>query len=236
MSDPARLELSPLRRAIASRMVEAKTTIPHYRLTSQIRVDRLLEYRAKLNAGLSTDLRVSINDCIIKATAHSLAEHPELNCNFVDGNVLLFDEVDISVIAKVPGGLSTPVVRNAQAKGIHRIAEETKKFAALAAAGRLRMDDIIGGTFSVSNLGNWGVDSFDAIINPPQCGIVAVGQVSARTFVSSGGEVEVGNGMTLTLSLDHRVIDGDVGATFLHTLRAALENPAPILFNEGRQP
>lgn len=222
------LPLSPLRKVIAERMTEAKRTIPHFRLVSDIAMDAVIRMRKEVNAA-HPDAAISLNDCIIKACAAALMKHPDVNCQLVDEQLHQFAQADISVVTAVDGGLSTPVIRAANLKSLQQIAAEVKGLAARAAKGQLRMSEILGGSFSISNLGGYGVDQFDAIINPPQCAILAVGRAQPKMTVSDQGEARIATLMRVTLSVDHRAIDGVAGAQFLRTLRQNLEQPEGLL-------
>ena len=213
--------LSPLRKAIAARMVEAKQTIPHYRITMDIRMDALLALRKKLNAE-NPAIKLSVNDFIIKACAEALMKYPALNCQCVDNQVHYYAAADISVVVAVDGGLSTPVVRAANTKTLQQIALDVQDLAVRAKERKLKGSEIQGGTFSLSNLGSYGVDQFDAIINAPQCAILAVGRARLEPLEIQG-QIKLGMVMRASLSLDHRVIDGAVGAQFLQFFREHLE-------------
>jgi pyruvate dehydrogenase E2 component (dihydrolipoamide acetyltransferase) len=214
--------LSPLRKAIAARMVEAARTIPHFRLSAHIEMDALLSWRGRVNA--VPVAKASINDCLVKACAAALMEHPSLNCQFMDDAIHQYHSADISVLVAVEGGVLAPVIRSAESKSVHEIAAEIRSLAARAAARQLRMDEITGGSFSISNLGAYAVDEFDAIINPPQCAILAVGCAKPRLVVRDG-EPHIATVLRATLSVDHRAIDGAVAAKFLETLRRMIEAP-----------
>lgn len=222
---------SPLRRVIAARMSEAQRTIPQFRLLADIEVDALLALREQANAA-ECSRKITLNDCLVKACAGALLEHPEINCQLVGEEIHQYFDADISVVVAVPGGLAAPILRGANHKSVAEIAIEMRELIARAAAGQLKMHEILGGSFSISNLGGYGVDQFDAIINPPQCGILAVGRVKPRAVVSGNGETRFAQVMRVTLSLDHRVIDGVAGAKFVATLRRRLEHPQ-ALFEEG---
>lgn len=221
------VRLTPLRKIIAARMAEAKQTIPHYRIVVDIDVGELFGARAKFNA-LHPESKVTVNDCVIKACASALMACPTVNAQFVGDEVRQYHDADISVVIAVEGGLATPVVRGANKKTVREIAAEVKSLSARAAAKQLKMDDILGGSFSISNLGSYGIDQFDAIISPPQCAILAVGRAKPRIVVSESGEPHVATVLRASLSLDHRVIDGVVGAAFLTTVREALERPKEL--------
>lgn len=228
MSEPsAVVPLSALRKAIAARMVEAKRTIPHFRLVADFEMSALFAQREQFNIINPTD-KVSLNDCVIKACASTLMEHPGVNIQLVGQEVHQYSDADISVVIAIEGGLATPVVRGANRMGLREIAAHVKSLAARAAARKLNMHDILGGTFSISNLGSYGVDQFDAIINPPQCAILAVGRARPRLLVLDNGETHVAKVLRATLSVDHRAIDGVTGAAFLATLRQKLEQPQEL--------
>lgn len=224
------IKLTPLRNIIAARMTEAKQTIPHYRVAMDIEMDALLALRRQINAN-ALGHKVSVNDLVIKACANALMEHPELNCQFIENAIHQYEHADISVVIAVEGGLSTPVIRCADQKSVQEIAEEVTALARRANTGQLKMGEITGGTFSISNLGMYGVDQFDAIINPPQCAILAVGAAKLQPVIK-GDTVTTAQVMRVSLSLDHRVIDGATGAQFLSTLREQIQNPQD-LFSKG---
>ena len=223
------ISLSPLRKIIAARMREAKQTIPHYRLSVDIDMDALLKLRKQFNAGHPNN-KVSVNDVFIKACANALMENPAINSQLINDEIHQYQQADIAIVMAVEGGLSTPIVRRANKKTLQEISQAVKDLASRAATGQLKMDEIQGGSFSISNLGMYGVDQFDAIINPPQCAILAVGGAKPQAMVKNS-EVVIATIMRATLSLDHRVIDGAIGAGFLNALREQLQNPA-ILFND----
>jgi len=220
--------LSPLRKVIAARMAEAKRTIPHYRLMVDIEIDALLRWRDRL-IDTRSNARISVNDCLIKACAGALMEHPAVNGQLVDNEIHRYHDADISVVVAVEGGLSTPIVRAANTKSVHQIASEVKDLAARAARGQLKMQEVAGGSFSISNLGMHGVDQFDAVINAPQCAILAIARAKPSVTVSEGGEMRVATMLRATLSVDHRAIDGTAGAAFLQRLRQIVEHPEDAL-------
>ena len=217
------IPLTPLRKIIAARMTEAKQTIPHYRVSTDIEMDTLLALRKKHNEKNPND-KVSVNDFIIKACATALMESPSINIQLVDDEIHQYQQADISVVIAVEGGLSTPVICNANNKTVTEIAAEVKDLSTRAQNGTLKMAEILGGTFSISNLGMYGVDQFDAIINPPQCAILAIGSAKPQPIIKDG-EITVATVMRVSLSLDHRTIDGAIGAQFLSVLREQLQNP-----------
>lgn len=218
------LPLTPLRRAIAARMTEAKQTIPHFRLVADIEMGALLALREQVNAD-DNGWKVSVNDCILKACATALMEHRAINIQLIGQEIHQYHQADISTVIAIEGGLSTPVIRAADRKSVRDIAMEVKALSARAQAKQLRMDELIGGSFSVSNLGGYDVDQFDAIINPPQCAILAVGRAKPKMIVSDSGEPRIARMMSVTLSVDHRAIDGATAAAFMKTLRHTLEQP-----------
>lgn len=219
--------LTPLRKIIATRMHEAKQTIPHFRLSADIEMDALLVLRKRLNAKRSEN-KVSVNDLLIKACAIALMENPTINSQCVDDEIHQYNRADISFVIAVEAGLSTPVVRNANHKDVYTIAQEVRALVARAENGKLKINEIIGGSFSISNLGMYGVDQFDAIINSPQSAILAVGCINQKTIVKKG-KIGISNLMRVTLSIDHRVADGVVGARFLSTFKELLQCPEQLL-------
>jgi pyruvate dehydrogenase E2 component (dihydrolipoamide acetyltransferase) len=220
--------LSPLRKVIAARMTEAKLTIPHFRLAIDLEMDALLSWRERHNVE-TPDARVSLNDCLIKACASALVEHPAVNAQLVENEIHAYRDADISIVIAVEGGLSTPVVRAANCKSVREIAAEVKSFAARAQRGQLKMHEIMGGSFSISNLGMYGIDQFDAIINPPQCAILAVARAKPSVVVSENGVTRLAKVLRATLAVDHRAIDGATGAAFLQRLRQVVEHPQDAL-------
>ena len=219
--------LTPLRKIIAARMTEAKQSIPHYRVSADIDMDNLLALRQQMNTG-NPEQKLSVNDFVIKACAMALMQWPAINSQFMGDETHQYTDADISVVVAVDGGLSTPVLRQANQKSLHSIAAEVKTLADRAAKGQLKMAEISGGSFSISNLGAYGVDQFDAIINPPQVAILAVSAAKQQAVVK-GGVVRIKSIMRVGLSLDHRAVDGAIGAGFLEALRTLLESPEPLL-------
>jgi pyruvate dehydrogenase E2 component (dihydrolipoamide acetyltransferase) len=228
-----------MRKTIARRLTEAKQTVPHFYLTIDVDAGALVAIREEINAELhaaalprepegAKPLKVSLNDLLVKACAVSLVRVPACNAQFTPDAILFHRRVDISVAVAVPDGLVTPVVRNADQKSVVAIASEVRELAARARAKKLTPQEMTQGTFSISNLGMFGIDEFSAVINPPEGAILAVGQVR-DTPVVRDGELAVGKKMALTLSCDHRVVDGAIGAAFLAELRALLERPMRIL-------
>ncbi|MFT4520123.1 MAG: pyruvate dehydrogenase E2 component (dihydrolipoamide acetyltransferase) [Halioglobus sp.] len=219
-------KLSGMRKTIASRLSESKQTIPHYRVSVDIEIDSLLSQRAYMNGELGH--KISVNDFIIKASACALEQVPEVNVQYTGETIRQFDQVDVSIAVAIEGGLITPVVRNVGAKGLPQIAQESSDLARRAQMGTLGVDEFQGGTFSISNLGMFGVDQFDAIINLPQAAILAVA-AGVKKPVVRGDSVVPATVMRVTLSADHRAIDGAVAAQFLRSLKGFLENPASML-------
>jgi pyruvate dehydrogenase E2 component (dihydrolipoamide acetyltransferase) len=219
--------LTAMRRVIARRLTEAKQTVPHFYLTIDCEIDELLKIRADLNAK-SDAYRISVNDFVIRATALALRQVPAANASWSDEAILLWDRVDIAVAVALDDGLITPIVKAADRKGLAAIANETKDLFARARAGKLKLEEFQGGTFSVSNLGMYGVRDFAAVINPPHGGILAVGAGEQRPVVKNGG-LEVATVMSCTLSCDHRAVDGAVGAQFLAAFKKLVEDPLTML-------
>ncbi len=221
--------LSSMRKTIARRLTESKQTVPHFYLTIDTNVDAIWKAREQINASLKdSGEKVSINDLVIKAVALALRKVPEANASFLGDSIRYHGRVDISVAVAVPDGLVTPVVRNADQKGVLAIAREVKELATKAKNKKLSLEEMQNGTFSISNLGMYGIEEFGAVINPPEGAILAVGTVREEPIVVNG-ELKAGRKMKLTLSCDHRVIDGAVGATFLKALRQNIESPLAML-------
>ena len=221
------VKLSTMRKTIAKRLSESKQTVPHFYLTVDANIDKLLAARVEVNAQLDGE-KISVNDFIIKAVALALKKVPDANVQYAGDHLLKFSRSDVSVAVAIEGGLITPVVRDAANKGLLAIAREVKDLAGRAREGKLMPEDYQGGTFSISNLGMFGVKEFSAVINPPQAAILAVGAGEKRPVVIDG-KLEVATLMSMTLSCDHRAIDGAVGATYLQALKGFLENPASML-------
>ncbi len=221
--------VSQMRKTIARRLTESKRDIPHYYLTVDVDVAPLIRARAEINAELEGQgLKISLNDLLIKACAVSLARQPDVNVSFHGDHIVRHQRVDISVAVAIPDGLITPVVRNANLKGVLQISQEVRELAKRAREKRLKPEEFTDGTFSISNLGMFGIDHFTAVINPPEGAILAVGQVREEPTIQNG-ELVAGKRMRMTLSCDHRVIDGAAGAQFLAVLRRHLESPTTLL-------
>jgi pyruvate dehydrogenase E2 component (dihydrolipoamide acetyltransferase) len=224
-----RVPHTSIRKVIARRMLESKQTVPHFYLTVELEIDALLAARQAINAvAEKKGTKVSVNDMMIKASAKALRDHPECNASWTEDEMIEYGAVDISVAVATDRGLITPIVRNADMKGLGQIAAEMKDLAARAKAGKLKLEEFQGGGFTISNLGMFGINSFAAIINPPQAMILAVGMGEERPVVRKG-QVVTRNMMSCTLAVDHRVVDGAMGAQYLQTLRAYVEQPASML-------
>ena len=219
--------LNAMRRAIARRLTESKQTVPHFYLTIDCEIDELLKIRGELNAK-SDAYRISVNDFVIRAAALALRQVPAANASWSDEAILLWDTVDIAVAVALDDGLITPIVKMADRKGLAAIANETKDLVARARAGKLKLEEFQGGTFSISNLGMYGVRDFAAVINPPHGGILAVGAGEQRPIVRNGA-LAVATVMSCTLSCDHRAVDGAVGAQFLAAFKKLVEDPLTML-------
>ena len=219
--------LNAMRRVIARRLTESKQTVPHFYLTIDCEIDALLKIRTELNAK-SEAYRISVNDFVIRAAALALRQVPAANASWSDDAILLWDTVDIAVAVALDDGLITPIVKAADRKGLAAIANETRDLVARARAGKLKLEEFQGGTFSVSNLGMYGVRDFAAVINPPHGGILAVGAGEQRPVVKNGA-LAVATVMSCTLSCDHRAVDGAVGAQFLAAFKKLVEDPLTML-------
>jgi pyruvate dehydrogenase E2 component (dihydrolipoamide acetyltransferase) len=227
------LPLSPIRRVIAARMSDANSSIPHYRLSVDIELDACLYLLEKLQLRYP-DSRLSINDVLIKACAIVLTEVPVVNVHWVDNSIHQFRAAHIAVVVALnAGGMAAPVIRYADSKTIIEISREVKELSARAKSNTLKMNEITGGSFSISNLGMYGIDQFDAIINAPQCAMLAVGSAKPRHVVTVDRRINIATVMRLTLSLDHRAIDGASGALFMSALRNRLEKPGNWAAVEG---
>lgn len=219
--------LDRMRRAIARRLTESKSTIPHFYLVADCRVDELLRLRASVNA--SAPRKVSVNDFVLKAVAGAMEEVSAANAIWNEDSIRRFSFVDISVAVATEGGLTTPVIRGVERMSLSVISATVADLAVRARAGRLKQSELEGGSFSVSNLGMYGTAEFAAIINPPQSGILAVGAARDVPVASENGELAVAKVMTVTLSADHRVLDGAVAAEWLAAFQRRIENPLTIL-------
>ena len=220
---------SNMRKVIATRMTKSKQQVPHFYLTVDCESDKLLEARKELNARAKDgEFKISVNDMVIKASAAALMEVPRANAGWSDEGIRLYKQADISVAVAIDDGLVTPIVRRAESKGMRCISEEMGDLAARAREGKLMPEEYQGGTFTISNLGMFGVKHFEAVINQPQGAILAVGAGEQRPVVRDG-ELAVATVMSLTLSVDHRALDGAIGAQFLSVLKGLIENPMGML-------
>jgi pyruvate dehydrogenase E2 component (dihydrolipoamide acetyltransferase) len=219
---------SKMRQVIASRLAESIGPIPTFYLTVEIEMDGVLATRKQINANLDDDAKISVNDIIVKAAAMSLLKHPWVNASYQDKTVRFYEQADIGVAVAIDEGLITPVVRGANLKGLSEISAEIKDLAAKAKDRKLQPEEYTGATFSISNLGMMGIKEFTAIINPPEAAIIAVGG-AVPTPVVRDGEIVVRNIMHVTMSCDHRVVDGATGAKFLQTFKQMLESPVIML-------
>ena len=215
--------MTEIRRTIARRLVTSLGPVPHFFLTTEIEMDRAVEMRSNINS-LEPEIKISVNDIVIKIAAAALIKHPEINASFQDKAIRYYQHADIGVAVAIEDGLITPVVRAADQKSLSEIAGEVREMAERARARKLRPEEYTGASFSISNLGMFGIDEFTAVINPPEAAILAVGAVTPKPVVRDG-EIVVRQMMRVTMSCDHRVIDGATGAKFLQTLKRILENP-----------
>ncbi|RZK25754.1 MAG: 2-oxo acid dehydrogenase subunit E2, partial [Hymenobacter sp.] len=218
--------VSQMRKVIAKRLSESLFTAPHFYLTMEILMDKAMETRVKLNE--LSPVKLSFNDMVIKASALALRQHPVINSSWLGDRIRQNKLVNIGVAVAVDEGLLVPVIRNADGKGMSQIATEVKELAGKAKSKKLQPAEWEGSTFTISNLGMFGIDEFTAIINPPDACILAVGGIK-QTAVVKNGELAIGNIMKVTLSCDHRVVDGASGAAFLQTLKGLLEDPLRML-------
>jgi pyruvate dehydrogenase E2 component (dihydrolipoamide acetyltransferase) len=225
--------LTQIRKTIARRLAQSIGPIPTFYLTSEVDMERVWEAREALKSegkrGGGEDVSVSFNDIIIKAVASALRQHPACNAWWQEDHIRYWNEVHVSMAVAVEEGLITPVIRNTDLKGLREIAADSKDLAGRARERRLRPEEYTGGTFSVSNLGMMDIDQFTAVINPPEAGILAVGQIVQKP-VAHDGDVVLRRRMRMTMSCDHRVIDGATGAQFLQTLKRMLENPLALVW------
>jgi pyruvate dehydrogenase E2 component (dihydrolipoamide acetyltransferase) len=230
---PGRLEpLSNVKRVTARRLSEAKQTVPHFYVSVDVELDALLKLRADLNARSPKEgpgaFKLSVNDLLIKACAVTLRRVPKVNASFTEDGIFLYDAVDISVAVSIPDGLITPIIRNADQKGLAGISTEARGLIERAKAGRLKPEEFQGGSFSISNMGMYGVRDFAAIINPPQAAILAVASGEQRPVVRDG-QLAVATVMTVTLSVDHRVIDGALAAEWVSVFRSVVQDPLSLM-------
>ncbi len=233
------IQLSNMRRTIAKRLVESKTTVPHYQVTVQVRMDGLMEFRKQLNAQLDAQgVKLSVNDFLVRACALAMHQHPFVNASWgadnasiqINGNVNVGVAIALPVNADLTGGgLVVGVLRDADRMGLRAISDTTKALATKARDRGLTIDEMDGATFTISNLGMFGVEHFTAIINPPNTAILAVGAAVKKPVVGDDGQLTVGHEMSMTMSSDHRVVDGAMAAQYLNTVKGMLESPATLL-------
>ena len=217
---------SSVRKVIAKRLTESKQLVPHFYLSVDVELDALLELRKHINEAMGT--KISVNDFVIRATALAMKKIPASNASWTDNAILQYKDVDVSVAVATPNGLITPIIKKADTKTLSQISSEMKDLAARARDGKLRPEEFMGGGFSISNLGMFGVKSFSAIINPPQSCILAVGAGEQRAVVKNG-QLAIATVMTVTLSVDHRAVDGAVGAEFLAAFKPLIEKPYALV-------
>ena len=224
------VKLDGMRKTIAARLTEAKQSVPHFYLRRDIQLDALMKFRATLNKQLEgRGVKLSVNDFIIKACALALQQVPEANAVWAGDRTLKFTKSDVAVAVAIEGGLFTPVLRDSEMKSLSALSSEMKDLATRARDRKLAPHEYQGGSFAISNLGMFGIDNFDAIINPPHSAILAVGAGVKKPIVGADGELTVGIVMSTTLSVDHRVIDGALGANLLNAIKDNLENPMTML-------
>lgn len=216
-----------MRRAIARRLTESKSSVPHYYLVADCQVDELLALRAQINE--QAGVRISVNDMVVRAVVRALQDVPQANASWTADAVRVFDSVHVSVAVSVPGGLLTPVIREADQLSLLELSAQIREYAERARNGELKQHELDGGSFSVSNLGMYGTREFSAILNPPQAGILAVGSASRRPVVEDDGSLSVATVMTTTLSADHRVFDGALAAEWLSAFQRRIEQPLSLL-------
>ena len=224
------IELSSLRKIIASRLLTSKQTIPHFYLHVEADASQLMSLRKQINdqAAGTTGNKYSVNDFIMKALINATMAVPAINSSFAGDHIVRYGSVGLSVAIAIDDGLVTPVVKNAETKSLLQISREVKDFAVRAKDRKLRPDEFDGGTITISNLGAWGIESFDAIVNPPQAAILSVGAVIEKPVVKNG-QIVIGQQINLGLSCDHRVVDGAIGAAFLSEVKKLIESPALML-------
>ncbi|MDA0813895.1 MAG: pyruvate dehydrogenase complex dihydrolipoamide acetyltransferase [Verrucomicrobia bacterium] len=226
-----RIPLTGMRSIIAERLLASKTQIPHFYLNIEVDAGPLMALRAQVNAASERvgGNKYTVNDFVLKAIVGAISEEPRVNASFDGDSIIQFASVQLCVAIAVDAGLVTPVIRNAETKSLQQISDAVKDLATRARNKKLAPEEFQGGTITVSNLGSYGIDSFDAIINPPQAAILSIGAVKAKPVVNQAGEIVVGQRMWIGLSGDHRVVDGAVGATYLNALQRLIENPAMML-------
>jgi pyruvate dehydrogenase E2 component (dihydrolipoamide acetyltransferase) len=224
------VKLDGMRKIIAARLTEAKQTVPHFYLRRDIELDALMKFRAQLNKTLEPrGIKLSVNDFIIKACALALQQYPDANAVWAGDRMIKMKASDVAVAVAIEGGLFTPVLQDAEMKSLSALSAQMKDLAARARDRKLAPHEYQGGSFAISNLGMFGIDNFDAIINPPHAAILAVGAGTKKPVVGEDGEIKVAIVMSTTLSVDHRVIDGALGSNLLNAIKANLENPLGML-------
>jgi pyruvate dehydrogenase E2 component (dihydrolipoamide acetyltransferase) len=222
------IPLSGMRKVVARRLVESMQSAPHFYLTIKVDAEALMELRARLNEVLAPDgVKLSVNDLLVKASAKALEMHPGINVSWAGDKILRHEHIHIGIAVALDGGLIVPVIRDADRKSLGQISSDAKALIAKAREGKLAQQEISGGTFTISNLGMFGIEQFTAVINPPEAAILAVGATS-REPVVVGDDVVIRNQMKLTLSIDHRPLDGATAAAFLATLKELVEAPLRI--------
>lgn len=219
---------SGMRKTIAKRLTASARDVPHFNISADIEMDALMALRKELNGREGADYKISVNDFVIKAVALALKRHPDCNVAYTDDAILKFDRVDMAMAVAIDGGLITPIIKDAGSKGLATISSESKELAGKAREGKLQPHEYQGGTFSISNLGMFGVKSFNSIINSPQGGILSVGGAEPRPVVKDGA-LAIANIMSLTLAVDHRCIDGGTAAGLMKELKGILEDPLQLM-------
>ena len=219
---------SSMRKTIAERLVKSKNEAPHFYLSIDCNIEQLLKARSTINSKANNEYKISVNDMIIKAASATLLKVPKANASWENENTRYFKNTDISVAVAIDGGLITPIIKNVEFKGLLEISNEMKTLAQKAKEGKLKPEDYIGGSFSISNLGMYGIKEFSAVINPPQGCILAIGVGEQRAIVTNN-QISIATMMTVTLSCDHRVVDGAVGAEYLSKFKEFIENPSLML-------
>ena len=230
--EPDSYELVPLdgvRRTVARRLTESFMQVPHFPLNIDVQLDRLLTARAGINSSAPEGVKISVNDMLIKASALALMDEPDCNASYTDNGIAFHKSANISVAVAIDGGLITPVIRNAQSKGLAEISREMKDLATRARERKLKPQEYMGGTFSISNLGMFGIKSFGSIINPPEGMILSVGAGEKRPVVNENNEIGIATILSLTLTCDHRVIGGAEGAKWLQAFKRYVESPESML-------
>jgi pyruvate dehydrogenase E2 component (dihydrolipoamide acetyltransferase) len=217
-----------MRKTIAERLVKSKNEAPHFYLSIDCNIEQLLKARSTINSKANDEYKISVNDMIIKVASATLLKVPKANASWENENTRYFKNTDISVAVAIDGGLITPIIKNVEFKGLLEISNEMKTLAQKAKEGKLKPEDYIGGSFSISNLGMYGIKEFSAVINPPQGCILAIGVGEQRAIVTNN-QISIATMMTVTLSCDHRVVDGAVGAEYLSKFKEFIENPSLML-------